>query len=319
MDMDGILIIDKPDGITSYQVVNTVKRVTRVEKAGHGGTLDPLATGVLAVFLNRATRLVPFLMNDTKRYRATMRLGIETDTQDREGRIIAESASFPVDPLEITRAVHSLSGVIAQVPPMYSALKHRGTPLYKLARRGICLDRPARSVHIYRMQVLAVQPPLVTFEVDCSPGTYIRTLCADIGHQLGCGAHLVSLTRLSCGSFELDDAVSFQDVPSLGERDVLKRRVVSLCTSLGHLPMITVTGPVMDLLRVRKTLAASQLKGVHSPAPEKAGLFQAACDGESERALVQSLVSPDRMATLSDSGAAWKRVCFYNPQENTIH
>jgi len=317
--MDGILIIDKPDGITSYQVVNTVKRVTRVEKAGHGGTLDPLATGVLAVFLNRATRLVSYLMNDTKRYRATMLLGIETDTQDREGRIIAESASYPDDPLEITRAVQSFSGVMAQVPPMYSALKHRGTPMYKLARKGICLDRQARSVHIYRMQVLDVRPPLVTFEVDCSPGTYIRTLCADIGQRLGCGAHLVSLTRLSCGSFGLDDAISFQDVPSLSERAVLKRRLVSLRRSLGHLPMVTVTAPVMDLLRARKTIAASQLKSVHPPAPEKAGLFQAACDGESERALVQSLVGPDRLATLPEGGAAWKRVCFYNPQENTIH
>jgi len=317
--MDGILIIDKPGGITSYAVVNQVKRATRAAKVGHGGTLDPLATGVLPIFLNKATRLVPFLMNGIKKYCATMELGVETDTQDREGRVIAENRSLPVDPLEIAAAVHSFKGVIEQIPPMYSALKYHGTPLYKLARKGVCLERAARNVHIHAIKVLAVRLPLVTFEVDCSPGTYIRTLCADIGHTLRCGAHLVTLTRLRCGSFGLDDALHFEEVPSLGEQDVLRRRLVSLCRSLGHLPLVMVTDQVMTLLRTRKTIVASQLKNAHTPAKKDEGLLRAGCDGENEIALVHSLVSLKALPTVPDTDAAWKRVCFYNPHENTIH
>lgn len=317
--MDGILIIDKPGGITSYQVVHKVKRVTRASKAGHGGTLDPLATGVLPVFLNKATRLAPFLMSGMKKYRATMQLGIETDTQDREGRVIAESCSLPADPLEISKAVLSCKGVIAQVPPMYSALKHHGTPLYKLARKGLCLDRAARSVIIHDITILEVRPPLVTFEVDCSPGTYIRTLCADIGQKLGCGAHLYNLTRLRCGSLALNNAVAFDDVTSLGEPDMLKQHFVSLRSSLRHLPMVMITGPVMSLLRTRKTIVASQLKNIHTPSLGKEGLLQAGCDGETEIALIQSLVSAESLQKSPDIITAWKRVCFYNPQENTIH
>jgi tRNA pseudouridine55 synthase len=317
--MDGILIINKPGGITSYQVVHTVKRATGAAKVGHGGTLDPLATGVLPIFLNKATRLVPHLMNGIKKYRAVMELGVETDTQDREGKIIAENRLLPVDPLRIAAAVHSFKGVIEQTPPMYSALKHNGTPLYKLARKGICLERAARTAHIYDIKVLEVRLPLVTFEADCSPGTYIRTLCADIGRALGCGAHLASLTRLQCGSFGLDEAMDFDDVPSLGEAEVLRRRLVALGQSLIHLPLVLVTDQVMALLRTRKTIAAAQLKNAPSPLPQQEGLLRAGCDGDQEIALVQSLVSRKALPALPDTDAAWKRICFYNPHENTIH
>lgn len=317
--MDGILIIDKPVGITSYQVVDTVKRITGSAKVGHGGTLDPLASGVLPVFLNKATRLAPFLMNGTKRYRATMHLGIETDTQDREGRVIAECSDVPSDPQVITQVVLSFAGEISQVPPMYSALKYHGTPLYKLARKGVCFDRTARIVRIYRIQTLHVRPPMVSFEVDCSPGTYIRTLCADIGQQLGCGAHLHALTRLGCGCLGLDDAVKYDEVNTLRERDVLSRKLVSLSRSFSHLPMVRISSADMTLLRTRKIIPMSQMKHAHRFSPEWAGLLQAGCDGECEIALVQSLVSHASLPSLSEHVIAWKRVCFYNPQENTIH
>ncbi len=317
--MDGILIINKPEGITSYQVVNKVKRATRATRVGHGGTLDPLATGVLPVFLNKATRLVPYLMNSIKKYRAAMELGIETDTQDREGRVIAEHRSLPLDPAQIISVVHSFTGTIAQIPPMYSALKYHGTPLYKLARKGVCLERAARNVRIYAIKVLDLRLPLVTFEVDCSPGTYIRTLCADIGHALGCGAHLVSLSRLQCGTFCLDDAMDFEEVPSLAEGAVLRNRFVSLSRSLRHLPLVLVTNQLMTLLRTRKTIAAAQLKHAHTPVLKDEGLLRAGCDGDDEMALVQSLVGRDALTDLPDTDAAWKRVCFYNPHENTIH
>jgi tRNA pseudouridine55 synthase len=273
----------------------------------------------LPVFLNKATRLVPFMMGGMKRYRATMRLGIETDTQDREGRVIAESRSLPADPHDISRAVLSFKGVIAQVPPMYSALKHHGTPLYKLARKGLCIDRAARSVIIHDITVLDIQPPQVTVEVDCSPGTYIRTLCADIGNKLGCGAHLSALTRLRCGSLALHDAVAFDDVAALGEHDVLKRRFVSLRGSLSHLPMVMVTSALMSLIRTRKTIPASHLNTIIAPPLDTEGLLRAGCDGESEIALIQSLATAGSLPAQPDTRTAWKRVCLYNPQENTIH
>jgi len=318
--MDGILIINKPGGVTSYQVVNRVKRATRAAKVGHGGTLDPLATGVLPIFLNKATRLVPHLMNGVKKYRATMELGVETDTLDREGRVIAENRSLPLDPLQITTAVNACRGVMAQIPPMYSALKYHGTPLYKLARKGICLERAARNVHIYAIKATDLRLPLVTFEVDCSPGTYIRTLCADIGRTLGCGAHLVSLTRLRCGTFALDDALEFDQVPSLEAVEMLSCRLVSLSRSLGHLPMVIVTRRVMALLRTKKTIAAAQLlDNAHIPVLKDAGLLRAGCDGDEEIALVQPLVSPEALPDSPDTDVAWKRVCFYNPHNNTIN
>ncbi len=317
--MDGILIMNKPGGVTSYGVVHAVKRATGASKVGHGGTLDPLATGVLPIFLDKATRLVPHLMNGKKAYRAVMELGVETDTQDREGKIIAESRSMPDDPQRIIAAVQAFKGVIAQTPPMYSALKYRGTPLYKLARKGVCLERAARAAHIYDINVIDVRLPLVTFEAECSPGTYIRTLCADIGRALGCGAHLASLTRLRCGSFGLDEAMDFDDVPSLGEGAVLRRRLVSLGRSLMHLPRVTVTGQVMALLRERKTISASQLRSERIPLPRDEGLLRAGCDGDDDIALVQSLVGRTALPAVPDTDAAWKRICFYNPQENTIH
>jgi tRNA pseudouridine55 synthase len=317
--MDGILIIDKPNGITSYQVVHTVKRLTGAAKVGHGGTLDPLATGVLPIFLNKATRLVPFLMNGFKQYRATMQLGVETDTQDREGTVIAENRSLPADPQDIAEAVHSFKGVIAQIPPMYSALKYRGTPLYKLARKGVSLELVPRTIHIHAIRVIAIRLPLLTFEVECSPGTYIRTLCADIGRRLGCGAHLVSLTRLGCGSLVLDDAVKFEELPSLGEPDLLRQRLVPLCRCLTHLPLVMVTRQLMTLLRARKTIAVSQLPGGRSPTAESQGMLRAGCEGDQEIALLQALAGREALPTAPAADAAWKRICFYNPHQNTIH
>ena len=188
--MDGILIIDKPSGMTSFQVVKEVKKTFNAKKVGHGGTLDPLATGVLPIFLNRATKLVPFSMNGKKKYRATMKMGIETDTLDRDGKITAESNFIPEDHQMIMTTIRSFKGTIEQIPPMFSALKHKGTPLYKLARKGITLNLKARQVTIHEMNVHEISPPYITFDVCCSSGTYVRTLCADVGKKLGCGAHL---------------------------------------------------------------------------------------------------------------------------------
>ncbi|MBN1953930.1 MAG: tRNA pseudouridine(55) synthase TruB [Anaerolineae bacterium] len=204
--MNGILNLDKPRRLTSHDVVNRVRQVARQRRVGHAGTLDPLATGVLVVCLGQATRLVEYLVDSPKQYRARVRLGQETDTYDVEGVVVAERP-VAVDRAELEDALSSFHGPILQVPPMYSAVRHRGRRLYDLARQGIEVPRQPRPVEIERLTLQDWAPPEFTLEVTCSPGTYIRSLAHDLGRQLGCGAHLVSLVRLASGDFHLQDAL----------------------------------------------------------------------------------------------------------------
>lgn len=212
---NGILIIDKPQGITSHDVVRQVRRLLRMRRVGHTGTLDPLATGVLPVAVGEGTRLVEFLMAGDKTYRATLKLGERTDTQDSEGAVLERRPLGALSHRSIEEACRSLVGTIRQLPPMYSALKKDGVPLYKLARQGIEVERAEREVEIHRLDLLAVDLPYVTIEVDCSKGTYIRTLCQDLGEILGPGAHLTALRRVRTGSFSEEDAISLD---TLAER-----------------------------------------------------------------------------------------------------
>jgi len=211
---DGILNLNKPCGPTSHDVVDRVRALTGIRRVGHAGTLDPLATGVLLVCIGRATRVTEYLMAGQKTYRARARLGITTDTYDAEGRVVAEA------PVEVRRAqvegsLARFRGTITQVPPAYSALKHKGTPLHRLARRGAEVKRlsllKARQVEIYRLELTAWEPPECALEVACSPGTYVRTLAHDLGQILGCGAHLTGLTRLASGDFRLEDTVTLEE------------------------------------------------------------------------------------------------------------
>jgi len=209
--MDGILVINKPPGWTSHDVVGRVRGLTHQKKVGHAGTLDPMATGVLLVCLGRATRVSEYLMASDKTYRAVMRLGVETDTYDAEGQVVATQ---PVNVSEsgLRGALAGFVGAIDQVPPMYSALKLAGKPLYKLARKGVEVRREARHVTIHSITLRAWGTPDATIDVRCSPGTYIRSLAHDIGAALGCGAHLIALTRLASGSFTIEDAVELKDL-----------------------------------------------------------------------------------------------------------
>lgn len=204
---DGVLNLDKPQGHTSHDVVERVRELTGVRRVGHAGTLDPLATGVLLVCVGRAaTRIAQFLMGARKTYRTQARLGTTTDTFDAEGEIIAQA---PVDVArdEIEAALEPYRGRIEQVPPMYSAVKHKGKPLYRLARRGIKVERAARSVEIFSLTLVDWTPPLCTLEMTCSAGTYVRVLVHDLGQRLGCGAHVTGLIRLASGGFHVRDAV----------------------------------------------------------------------------------------------------------------
>jgi len=207
--MDGILNLDKPQGLTSHDVVARVRKVAGQRRVGHAGTLDPMATGVLIVCLGRATRVVEYLMASQKIYRARVCLGVVTTTFDTEGEIVEEHP-VTVDRATAEAALDSFRGPILQVPPMYSALKRDGKPLYQLARQGVSVEREARPVEIGELKLTHWDPPELTLRVVCSPGTYIRSLAHDLGQALGCGAHLSALVRLASGDFRLQDAIAVE-------------------------------------------------------------------------------------------------------------
>lgn len=206
--LNGIFIIDKAPGMTSHDVVARVRRITRQKRVGHAGTLDPMATGVLPVVVGQATRLVEYLSDADKAYRATLTLGMTSDTYDREGEIVAtpDAAMPPRDDIE--RALDSFRGDIEQVPPMHSALKVGGKKLYELARQGIEVERKARPVQITRLEIEAYRPPHLQLFIECSKGTYIRSLAHDLGEALGIGALLDALVRTRVGAFMREDAIT---------------------------------------------------------------------------------------------------------------
>lgn len=210
--MHGLLLIDKPTGISSHDVVRRVRRVFATRKVGHAGTLDPLATGVLPVAIGEGTKLLQFLLAEDKAYRATMRLGITTDTLDAEGEVlqcrsVPDDAAARLEPL-----LDGFCGSIDQVPPMFSAIKRNGVPLYKLARSGQEVERQPRQVRIDRLELISTALPEIDLEVECSKGTYIRSLCADLGDALGCGAHVSALRRLRTGQFEIDRCIPLDEL-----------------------------------------------------------------------------------------------------------
>jgi len=252
--MNGVVIIDKPAGKTSHDVVAIVKRTLGARKAGHTGTLDPLATGVLPVCLNEATKLARFLSSGTKDYRATMRLGIETDTQDTEGKVLTRKA-VDVTSGEVETALARFVGQINQKPPGYSAVKFKGQALYKWARKGILIDSPPRKVAVYRIVLEEVALPDVTFSVSCSAGTYIRSLCAAVGEELGCGACLSGLRRLRSGVFQVDAAVSCDDGATL------KSRIIPMTEAVSHLPAMVVDGSWVRKLKDGVQPAADCFRG----------------------------------------------------------
>jgi len=206
--VDGILNINKPWGKTSFGIVAMVRRLTGERRVGHAGTLDPAASGVLPVCLGRGTRVIEFLLDASKVYRAQIELGVATDTYDATGRITLKCDPSEVSQRQLESALASFCGLIPQTPPMYSALKYHGQRLYQLARAGITVDRESRRARIYRLELIDFKPPLVTVEVESGKGIYIRSLSHDLGQLLGCGAHLKSLVRLRYGPFDIRDAVS---------------------------------------------------------------------------------------------------------------
>jgi tRNA pseudouridine55 synthase len=257
MSLSGLLLIDKPAGITSFGVVRRVKKALQVKKVGHLGTLDPFATGLLPLALGEATKLTQFLLDESKTYLATLKLGVETDTQDLTGKITAESDYLPAAE-EVLSAAGSFVGEIDQVPPMYSAVHYQGERLYKLARRGEAVEAAPRKVMIHRLAIKDVALPRVTLEVECSKGTYVRTLAHDLGRALGCGAHLISLTRLAVGPFRLEEALALDEIEKTAGPELVQRRLIPLARCL----------PGFKAVRVDELQARRLAQGQTLPWPE---------------------------------------------------
>ncbi len=225
--MDGILNIYKEPGYTSFDVVAKMRGILKQKKIGHTGTLDPDAEGVLVLCLGNATKLCELLTDKDKEYTATMRLGVTTDTEDMSGKILSEREVL-VQPDEIKEAVCAFGGRQMQVPPMYCALKKDGKKLYELAHKGITVVREPRPIEIYSIEVVKMALPLVTFRVQCSKGTYIRSLCRDIGERLGCGACMEHLTRTRVGSFTTENALTLTQVEQMSAKNTLSRYILPI-------------------------------------------------------------------------------------------
>jgi tRNA pseudouridine55 synthase len=224
---DGVLLVDKPPRLTSHDVVDRIRRHFGFKKVGHCGTLDPLATGLLLIVLERATKLQDRLMSDDKVYEGTMRLGIATDSQDADGEVVAEKPVPAFTPEQIDAVMAKFRGDIQQMPPMVSAIKHQGQPLYKLARKGKTVERELRTIHIYDLRALKIALPDIEFRCACTKGTYVRTLCADMGEQLGCGAHLAALRRTKSGDFDVANAKPLDELLQM-TRTQLQPHIVSV-------------------------------------------------------------------------------------------
>lgn len=237
-DISGILVLDKPQGMTSSDAVQRVKRLFAAEKVGHTGALDPLATGVLPLCLGEATKFSQYLLNSDKKYWTRIRLGVATDTGDADGQVVETRPVGDVNAERIEAALERFRGDIEQVPSMFSAIKHQGQPLYKLARQGIEVERQARALTIYTNRLVAFSGDELELEIHCSKGTYIRTIAEDLGAALGCGAHVVALRRLAAGPYGESDLVTLPALEAVADRAALDARLLPVDTVVNGWPEV---------------------------------------------------------------------------------
>ncbi|MCU7960483.1 MAG: tRNA pseudouridine(55) synthase TruB [gamma proteobacterium symbiont of Bathyaustriella thionipta] len=243
-NLNGILLLDKPLGVTSNAALQTVKQLYRARKAGHTGSLDPMANGLLPICFGIATKLSTFLLDADKKYRVTVRLGVTTTTADAEGDVLEEKPLGDVDQAAIEAVLPQFSGPIQQLPPMYSAIKHKGERLYKLARQGIEVERKPREITIYSLQLVEMKLPEFVLDVHCSKGTYVRTLAEDIGKVLGCGAHVSALRRTAVGSYADDNLVDMamvQDAAASGSFIEMDKLLLPIDSALNHWPAVNLS------------------------------------------------------------------------------
>ena len=236
-DIDGVFLLDKPQGMSSNDIMQKVKRVFQANKAGHTGALDPLATGMLPICLGEATKFSQFLLDADKRYVVTAKLGERTDTSDAEGQVV-ETHPVNVETSQILIALEQFRGDILQVPTMFSALKHNGKPLYEYARAGIIVEREARPITIFELNFIEYQAPFLTLEVHCSKGTYIRTLVDDLGEVLGCGAHVTVLRRTAVADYPAEKMMTWDALQALAEQGDLDQHLLPIDTAVSKLPAL---------------------------------------------------------------------------------
>jgi tRNA pseudouridine55 synthase len=260
----GILPIHKPEGMSSAWVVARVKKILGVKKAGHTGTLDPFATGLLLCGIDQGTRISRFFLDGHKRYLARVCLGVETDTYDPTGRILSTAPQGMIDTLDtqnIEAVVNSFSGIQEQVAPAYSALKHEGRPLYELARQGKMIQKPPRRIEIFDILIKQIDLPHVDIDVFCSSGTYIRSLAFDIGRKLGCGAHLSALCRTESGPFRLENAVMLDSLEKMEKMDI-EDRIIPLSKCLESLPRVLVDAGTAEKIKFGRKLFISDFESI---------------------------------------------------------
>lgn len=261
--MNGIFLLDKPLGISSNLALQKVKRLFQVKKAGHTGSLDPLATGMLPICLGEATKFSQYLLDADKTYAVAMQLGVRTTTSDAEGGIVSTRDVPTVTIESIDRDFDFFRGESCQVPSMFSALKHNGRPLYEYARKGITVERPSRQIIIYDLTVLSLEKDIVRFTVKCSKGTYVRTLVDDFGERLGCGAHVTELRRIAVGDFTEDQMMTLMQLNDCENRTPL---LISTDHAVSHFPALAVSSEL--------TLALKQGKKIQSPDLSHLGLVK---------------------------------------------
>lgn len=283
-EIHGILVVDKPAGMTSADVVSRVKRALGVRRIGHTGTLDPMATGVLPLCLGEATKVAGYLLAEDKEYEGELLLGVETDTLDAEGAVTArdEAGAATVSEARLREVMAGFAGPGVQIPPMFSALKHKGRRLHELARAGQVVDREPRPIVIHRIELRAFTPPRASFVVHCSKGTYVRSLVADIGRALGCGAHLTALRRTRSGAFTLAQSLPMDQIDQIAHDqqiardsaareaagDSAARVLVSPARALDHMPGTTVPHALVDAVRNGQPLRWADVSADAPPAPE---------------------------------------------------
>lgn len=267
--IDGLLIVDKPQRMSSLDVVRVIKARFNIRKAGHIGTLDPFATGVLPIVLNEGTKLVPFLQEEPKEYEAVMRLGEETSTDDLTGEVVRSGSLEGITSEIIREVIRSFSGRIRQVPPMFSAVKVKGRPLYQLARKGIEIERGEREVEVFDIEIQNIDLPNVHFRVCCSKGTYIRALSRDIGKRIGCGGHLILLRRTRSGPFALRQAVSLEKLREMSGRESLLSFLIPLKEALSGLPELVGDEQMVRKVRYGMEMVARDLHAPSLPLFEK--------------------------------------------------
>jgi len=315
MGIDGLLIVDKPEGLTSLDVVREIKHRFRVKKAGHIGTLDPFATGVLPIVIHEGTKLVPFLEEEPKEYEATLKLGEETTTDDVTGEVTLRKPWEGIRPESIHAVFETFLGRIQQIPPMFSALKVRGKPLYRLARKGMEVEREEKVVEIFDLQIREIDLPLVRFKVSCSKGTYIRTLGKDIGKKIACGAHLLSLRRVRSGPFTLERAVPWEKLKDLSEAGDLKPWLISLKEALGGLPEIIGDDQLVKKLRFGQEMVVKDLAHRTLPPFEKGQWLKITSPEEGLVAILRSEVKVSEIERGDPELVAFRSLRVFHEQK----